>query len=419
MKKLWKLTKKQKETLKIIDENKLTLAIGQGRSGKTLAIMYLLFKRAIQYPGTNHAVFRNTLQSCVDGIWKITIPEVIKNFFPALPLMNGWKMNESSHEITLFNGSRIIIKGLDNRDRASKILSTEFATIFIDESQLVYYEFIGLLLTRLPQPLDVQYKTKIICAANWASKTSWLKLFFDDKLNPETKAPHNQKCEIITSTTYDNTSIDAKEYIDTLNSAGDRKSRLMCAGSGFYEEIEGALWEQNDIKRITALNLDDYDDIIISFDPAVTNKKSSDEHGVAVLAKLKDDLHILECFEKKEDINVIVKEIIKLYKLYNCSKLVCEVNNGGDFIPALINNHAPDVYCESVRATRGKLLRAEPVAALYKNGKVFHTKHFNKLEDQMVTYTGTGDSPNALDALVWGVTYLHENVRYISSASVW
>lgn len=418
---LWKLNDKQRNALKKIEEYKFTLLLGQGRSSKTTLAIYYLFKRALKYPNTSHVIFRNTLQSAKDGIWSQTIKEVIKHFYPILPAIKSFKLNESSLTITFPNGSRILVRGLDTEERATKILSQEFASIILDEGQTIFYTYLALLLTRIPQPINVDYKIKIIICANYAPKTHWMKLFFIDGLNPETKAPHDLETNFIKFETKDNTSINSLDYIKTLRAAGDRRAKNMCAGTDFYEEIEGALWEQSDIKRIDALNLDDYDDIIIAFDPAVTNKKSSDEHGVAIIAKLNDELHILECFEKKEDINVIVKEIIKLYKKYNCSKLVCEVNNGGDFIPALINNHSPDVYCESVRATRGKILRAEPVAALYKNGKVLHTKHFSKLESQMVTYTGIGnsDSPNALDALVWGVTYLHENVRYISSASVW
>ncbi len=419
MKKCWKLSEKQKTSLKLIDDNKYTLLIGKGRSGKTLAIMYLLFKRAIKYPKTNHAIFRNTLSSCVDGIWKITIPEIIKNFFPALPLIEGFKMNESSHEITFHNGSRIVLRGLDTKERAQKVLSTQYASVFIDEAHLVDYEYVGLLLSRMPQPLNVQYRTKVICAANWAPKTSWLKVFFQDKNNPETKSPHLQECNMITFETSDNKSINAEEYLSALVNAGDRRSRLACAGDGFYEQIEGALWKQDDIRRIKKLKLEEYDDIVIAFDPAVTNTETSDEHGICIAGLIDETYHIIEAFEKREDINIIAKEIAQLYHSYSCSKLIYESNQGGDFIPALISNHDESVYCEGVRAKKAKLLRAEPICALYKNQKVYHTKTFQELEDQMLTYTGKGDSPNALDALVYAVKYLSESVSFVNPDDIY
>jgi PBSX family phage terminase large subunit len=409
---LWQLTDKQNEMQEIINEHKYTLCIGQGRSGKSLVIMVEMFRNAIKYPNTNQAVFRNTLAAVTDGIFKITIPEVIKNFFPALPMMEGFNINLTKNQITFPNGSTIVCKGLDNSEKVQKLLSTQFSCVFFDECHLIEYEHFGLLMTRMPQPLDVDYKVKVICAANWAPVTHWLKTFFEDGLNPETKAPHNQDVEIITSTTDDNTTINAEEYIQTLENAGDRRSRLACAGTGFYETIDGALWEQGDIKR-GALEIDEYDDIIIAFDPATTNSKTSDEHGVCIAGIKDDNYYVIECYEKKEDVNKIAEEVCKLYHQYQCSRLVIEVNNGGDFIPALVNTYDKEVYCESVRATRGKLLRAEPVASQYKNGLVYHEKEFRELESQMLTYSGKGDSPNCMDALVWAITYLSQNNTWI------
>lgn len=410
--KTWKLSSKQKEFLEVMERNKFSCLAGQGRSGKTLAIVYYLFKRAIKYPNTNHVCFRNTLTSAVDGLWKISVKEVIKNFFPALPLMSGFKMNESSHEITFHNGSRIVLKGLDDKERSAKILSTQWATIFADEAHLIDYEYIGLLLTRLPQPMNVDYKVKFIFANNWCPKTHWLKEFFVDGLNPETKSPHGFQTEIISSQTSDNPYIDAEEYINTLNSGGDRRSRLMCAGEDFYEKIEGALWVPSMILR--SPTPDKLEKIVLAFDPAVTNNKNSDEHGICVAGckfnkeKNHNEFFVLNCFEKKSDINDIAKEVISLYYHYNCTKLLYEENAGGKWIESLIKNHAKDVYLEGVRAKVGKLLRAEPVTALYSNGLVYHCNKFQKLEDQMCCYDGSGDSPNALDALVYAIGNLNQ-----------
>jgi len=411
---LWKLTKKQKEMSRLIDAHKNVLCIGQGRTGKSLLIVVKMFRDAIKHKNTNQAIFRNTLTSAVDGIWKITIKEVIDNFFPALRMMEGFKINETTHTITFPNGSMITIKGLDNTERVQKLLSTQWMRCFIDEAQLVNYEHFGMLMTRMPQPLDVDYKVSFVFAANWCPKSHWLKTFFEDGLNPETKAPHEQDIGVITSITQDNTTINAEEYLNTLNQAGDRRSRLACAGSGFYEEIEGALWEQSDIKRIEALDLKLYKDIVLAFDPAVSNTKSSDEHGIAICAKINGKYHVLNCFEIKKDVNLIAQDVCKLYHEYGCSKLLYEENNGGNWISSLIKNHDSKVLCHGIRANKGKLQRASPIAALYKNGLVFHCRHFKQLEDQMLTYTGNNgsDSPNALDALVHGLDYLSTGLKY-------
>ena len=104
----------------------------------------------------------------------------------------------------------------------------------------------------------------------------------------------------------------------------------------------------------------------------------------------------------------------ELYHEYNCAKLIFETNQGADWVSNLINNHDPSVYISGVRATKGKLLRAEPVAGLYKKKLVKHCGNFSDLEDQMVTYSGVGDSPNALDAMVYAIQYLKNEVNFVN-----
>ena len=128
-KKLWKKSPKQREFCEEIAKNTYTLLIGAGRSGKSLLVVLELFRFAIKYPNTNQIIFRNTLSSAIAGIWSITIPEVIKNFFPALPLLDDFKINKTRYEITFPNGSRISLKGLDNTEKVQKLLSIEIQQV--------------------------------------------------------------------------------------------------------------------------------------------------------------------------------------------------------------------------------------------------------------------------------------------------
>jgi phage terminase large subunit-like protein len=417
-KKLWKKSPKQRDFADEIARNKYTLLIGAGRSGKSLLIVLEMFRFAIKYENTNQIIFRNTLSSAIVGIWNITIPEVIKNFFPALPLMDGFVINKSRHEIRFPNGSMISIKGLDNKDKVQKLLSIELQCVFFDESHLTEFEHFGLVMSRMPSKLNVPYENKVICAANWCPRTHWLKKFFLDKVNPETNAPHNLSVGMMTSVTADNLTIDAAEYTQSLLSGADRRTRLACAGTGFYDEAEGALWLQDDIKRKKALEIEKYDDIVVGYDPAVSNTKSSDGHGICIAGKKDGEYHVLYSWEKIMDVNDCAAEICRLYKEFNCSKVVVEVNCGGDFIPSLFAKIDASVYCEVVRATKGKILRAEPIAALYKNEKVFHAQHFQDLEEQMVTFNGFGASPNSLDALVWALTYLSSYTSFVDPDAI-
>lgn len=401
---LWRLFPKQLDAYKAVEGHRFTLLIGQGRASKTMFAVWYCFMRGMAHPKTNHVIFRHTLAAAVDGIWHTTVMEAIQHFFPVLPAMPGFQINQTTKTVVLPNGSRIMIRGLDTPQRANKVLSQQYATVVTDEGQTFPYSYFALLLTRLPQPVDVSYKVKFVVTANYAPKTHWTKSFFLDGKNPETGAVHGEDAVILHFTTDDNKAIDADSYIRTLQAAGDRRARLMCAGTDWYSVTEGALWKQEDIQQRPKPEW--FDELILSYDPAVTANENSDGHGVSIIGRLGEKCYVLECFEEVRDINEMTDKVCSLFHAYDCDSLVYEKNQGGDFIEALIRAHDSRIYCRPVVASKGKMLRAEPVAALYIAGRVFHCKAMTQVEDQMVSYAGGGKSPNALDALVHGIRYL-------------
>ena len=101
---------------------------------------------------------------------------------------------------------------------------------------------------------------------------------------------------------------------------------------------------------------------------------------------------------------------IRAYYEWEADRIVAEVNNGGDLVERLIRTIDTNVPYRSVRASRGKMMRAEPIAALYEQKRVHHLGYFAELETQMCTYTGdTRSSPDRLDALVWGLAELSKS----------
>jgi phage terminase large subunit-like protein len=103
---------------------------------------------------------------------------------------------------------------------------------------------------------------------------------------------------------------------------------------------------------------------------------------------------------------------ISAYVTHRADRIVAEVNNGGDMVGATLRMVDPNVAFTAVRATRGKVVRAEPVAALYQQGRVHHIGAFPQLEDQMTNFTSdidratAGYSPDRVDALVWAFSEL-------------
>lgn len=178
----------------------------------------------------------------------------------------------------------------------------------------------------------------------------------------------------------------------------------------FLQQREGALWTQSliDKSKIQHGYEGGYSRIVVGVDPAVTASKTSDETGIIVAAKgTNGNFYILEDASGRFTPDQWASKAIALYQKHNADRIVAEVNQGGDLVQSLIKSIDRHVPVKSVRATRGKILRAEPIAALYEQGKVFHVKDFTELERQLVFFTGSNDfSPDRLDALVWALTDL-------------
>ena len=181
------------------------------------------------------------------------------------------------------------------------------------------------------------------------------------------------------------------------------------------DESENALWKQEtmiDPFRITLDEIPDLKAIVVGLDPNVSKTKTSDEAGIVVCASGHNGhYYVLKDSSAKYSPEQWCRASIGAYKTFEANSIVAEVNNGGDLVEMAIKNVDPSVFVKKVRATRGKMLRAEPISALYEQGRVHHVGIFGLMEDQMTEYAGEGDSPDRLDALVWALTELslHES----------
>jgi phage terminase large subunit-like protein len=148
--------------------------------------------------------------------------------------------------------------------------------------------------------------------------------------------------------------------------------------------------------------------IVIGVDPAVTASGKSDETGIIVAG-----LGYNGCAYVLDDLSGTYSPsgwsmvVIKAYWDYEVDRVVAEINQGGDMVESILRMSDPEVSYKGVRATRGKLVRAEPISALYEQKRVFHVKCFPVLENQMCAFTGRDiKSPDRVDALVWALTEL-------------
>jgi predicted phage terminase large subunit-like protein len=180
------------------------------------------------------------------------------------------------------------------------------------------------------------------------------------------------------------------------------------------DDIAGALWQtamfEADgfrLARSPTLNR-----IVVAIDPAATSGEQSDETGIVVAGKDQAGHgYVLDDVSGRFAPLEWAGKAIAAYRKHAADRIVAEVNNGGEMVEATIRMIDPNVPFTAVRASRGKVTRAEPIAALYEQGRMHHCGAFPLLEDQMCAFTGDFDraahgSPDRVDALVWAVTDL-------------
>ena len=181
------------------------------------------------------------------------------------------------------------------------------------------------------------------------------------------------------------------------------------------EDMEGALWARAALERARVADVPEGARVTVAVDPPVTGHKGSDACGIVVVAVVQKgppkDWHavvIEDCSVQGVSAHQWAERAVAAYERHGAARMVAEVNQGGDLVLDAVRAIDPLVNVQSVRASRGKVARAEPVAALYEQGRVAHMPGLSVLEDEMCRMTMTGyqgrGSPDRVDALVWALT---------------
>lgn len=210
------------------------------------------------------------------------------------------------------------------------------------------------------------------------------------------------------ATTYANRGNLAENFLSKIvkKYEGTRLGRQELAGE-LIEEVEGALWKRDMIKR--AEKMPDLARIVVAVDPAVTAKEESALTGIIGAGVGRDGLgYVLKDESGRYSPHGWAARAVKLFDDLRADRIVAEGNQGGEMVRHTIHSIRANIPVTIVHASRGKMARAEPVAALYEQNKVRHVGAYPELEDQMCTWEPLGDlpSPDRLDALVWAFTSL-------------
>lgn len=219
--------------------------------------------------------------------------------------------------------------------------------------------------------------------------------------------------EATRGSTYENRDNLAPAFLEQIVAKyeGTRLGRQELAGE-LLDDIPGALWTRAMVDASLVADAPEMVRVVVAIDPAVTSGEDSDETGIIVAGRGVDGrAYVLDDLTCRLSPDGWANRAVGAYDTHAADRIVAEVNNGGDLVERVVRTVSPRVSYKKVHASRGKRVRAEPIAALYEQDKVSHVGGFPELEDQMCAFVpeGMDGSPDRVDALVWALTELMLN----------
>lgn len=418
----FKLNIGQKRLLQLISSDAIEILCASGsRSGKTFLFILAQVLLAVKFPNSRHLIARKHFAHVKLSVWRDTLPKVIQICFPNIKPTLVW--NNTDYFLKFSNGSEIWMAGLDDKERIDKILGREYMTIFFNECSEISYDAYTTVKSRLAQRCTIERdgveivgKNKIFLDENPTSAKHWSKILFLDKKEPSENKPVQDPNRYAFTFIHPSENVEniSPEYLNELNSLPLAKRKRFLDGE-FSDGSTYALWSVDGIAKARVQVAPPMKRIVVAIDPAVTSKEDSDETGIIVRGiDYNNHLYSIADYTGKYTPIEWATIAIKAYNDHKADMIVGEVNNGGDMIETIIRQVDKYVPYTSVRATRDKQTRAEPVAALTNtNPPTDHiVGELPDLELERTNWEGRkGDkSPNRIDADVWGAVYLMPNL---------
>ena len=205
--------------------------------------------------------------------------------------------------------------------------------------------------------------------------------------------------------TFDNAENLSPKFLEKIKEKyqGTRIGRQELEGE-ILDDNPNALWQRDAIENLRVKKTPAFTRIVVGVDPAVSSKEESAETGIITVGlAATGHIYILDDSSLQGTPNAWAVAVVRAYHRWKGDRVIGEVNNGGDLVEVNLRTVDRMIPFRAVHASRGKVIRAEPIAALYEQGKVHHVGTFPQLEDQLCEWIPGEKSPDRLDALVWAV----------------
>ena len=401
------------------------MLFGGSRSGKTFLHVRNIVMRALKAPGSRHAILRFRYNHVKASIVLDTFPKVMELCFPGIKAT----MHSQDGYAELPNDSQMWFAGLDDKERTEKILGQEYATLYFNECSQIPYGSVGLAVTRLAQKVyqvidgkqGELLRPRAFYDCNPPSKAHWTYNQFVLKRDPETKLPLVKPDDYgyFQINPQDNAENLSDGYLGTLQGLSARLRKRFLDGE-FADATPNALFSDEVIEKWRSIGgtLPEFVRVVVAVDPSGSgdaDNADNDAIGIVVCGLgIDGNAYVLEDCTVKAGPATWGNVATSAYDRHSADVVVGEINYGGAMVEHVIQSARRRTPYKQVTATRGKAVRAEPISALYEQGKVRHVGNFRELEDELVAfstsgYTG-GGSPNRADALVWALTELFPGI---------
>jgi hypothetical protein len=417
------LSDKQKEVLALLGGDEThCLCFGGARSGKTFLLCYAIANRGIMAPGSRHLIARRHNIDVRQSVMMDTWPTMMSLAFPGLK----YELNKSDQFVTLPNDAEVWFGGLDDKERIEKILGKEYATTYVNEASQVSYDTVLTLRTRLAQNAykadGTPLKQKAYYDLNPTGQGHWSYKEFVAGVRPDNDEPVRPGTRVYAvMNPTDNPNL-SQAFLDELDALPERQRQRYKEGR-YLSEVPGTLWPSELIEKARYLgNLPIMRRIVVAVDPSGSDGVGGDSQGIVVAGLGEDGI----CYVLADRTvraapggpDGWARRVINAYngdwsptpEIHRGDRIVAERNFGGAMVKAVLIAEGMDAAYKELTASRGKVIRAEPIAALYEQGKVKHAGRFRELEDQMAMFTTAGlvggSSPDRVDALVWAISEL-------------
>jgi phage terminase large subunit-like protein len=298
-------------------------------------------------------------------------------------VLKSWQKGDGVAE--LIDGKTILFRSADDPDR---LRGPNLGWFYLDEAAMMSADAWMVMIGRLRLAPGRAWATSTPRGMNWLAKL----------------VQSGPDYQLITSSTRENRYLPS-EFVATLERTYTARMARQEIEGQFLDDVPGALWTRANLDETRVSSVPDLVRIVVGVDPSATS--GGDMCGIVVAARGSDGHgYILDDRTIQGSPSAWAHEAVSAYHRNKADRLVAESNNGGEMVSTVISTVEDAPFVTLVHASRGKITRAEPIAALSEQKRLHMVGTFPALEDELCSYDGTGNSPNRMDALVWACTEL-------------